>query len=59
MFSQNKIALKGLIIDQGNFPIPYAGVGIINKSIGITSTEEGTFYFVITNKEVKDTLEIS
>ena len=59
LFSQNKIALKGLIIDQENFPIPYAGVGIINKNIGTTSTEEGTFYFVITNKEVKDTLEIS
>ena len=59
LFSQNKIALKGLIIDQGNFPIPYAGVGIINKSIGTTSTEEGTFYFVITDNEIKDTLEIS
>ena len=59
LFSQNKIALKGLIIDQGNFPIPYAGVGIINKSIGTTSTEEGTFYFVITDKEINDTLEIS
>tara|TARA_B110000211_G_scaffold128310_1_gene147419 strand:- start:6936 stop:8120 length:1185 start_codon:yes stop_codon:yes gene_type:complete len=59
LFSQNKIVLKGLIIDQENFPIPYTGVGIINKNIGTTSTEEGTFYFVITNKEVKDTLEIS
>lgn len=57
--SQKKIVLKGLIVDQENFPIPYAGIGIINKNIGTTSTEEGTFYFVVSNKEINDTLEIS
>ena len=58
-FSQQKIALKGIILDQDNLPVPYASIGIINKNIGTTSTEEGTFNFIVTNKEKVDYLEIS
>ena len=29
--------------------VPYAGVGIIKKNIGVTSTEDGTFSFFVTN----------
>ena len=39
ILSQQKIALKGIILDQDNLPIPYASIGIINKNIGTTSTE--------------------
>lgn len=58
-YSQSKITIKGLITDKENYPIIYAGVGIIKKNIGTTSTEEGTFRFYVTNKELNDTLEIS
>ena len=59
ILSQQKIALKGIILDQDNLPIPYASIGIINKNIGTTSTEEGTFNFIVTDKEKVDYLEIS
>ena len=59
ILSQQKIALKGIILDQDNLPVPYASIGIISKNIGTTSTEEGTFNFIVTNKEKVDYLEIS
>ena len=59
IFSQQKIALKGNILDQDKLPVPYASIGIISKNIGTTSTEEGTFNFIVTNKEKIDYLEIS
>ena len=59
IFSQQKIALKGIILDQDKLPVPYASIGIISKNIGTTSTEEGTFNFIVTNKEKIDYLEIS
>jgi hypothetical protein len=43
-FSQKKTALKGIILDQENFLISYASIGIINKNIGTTSTDEGSFF---------------
>jgi hypothetical protein len=58
IISQQKIALKGIVLDQDNLPIPYVSIGIINKNIGTTSTEEGTFNFIVTNKEINDNLEI-
>ena len=51
IFSQQKIAIKGIILDQDKLPVPYASIGIISKNIGTTSTEEGTFNFIVTNKE--------
>jgi len=58
-FSQKKTAIKGVILDQENFLISYASVGIINKNIGTTSTDEGSFYLMVTDKEMNDTLQIS
>ena len=58
-FSQEKIALQGSIFDTDNYQVPYAAVGIVKKHIGTSSTDEGTFYFVITQKEIEDTLQIS
>jgi hypothetical protein len=58
IISQQKIALKGIVLDQDNLPITYVSIGIINKNIGTTSTEEGTFNFIVTNKEINDNLEI-
>ena len=39
--------------------VPYAAVGIIKKNIGVTSTEDGTFSFFVSNNELDDILEIS
>ena len=58
-FSQEKIAIQGSIFDNNNYEVPYAVVGIVKKHIGTSSTDEGTFYFVITEKELEDTLQIS
>tara|TARA_B110001450_G_scaffold55660_1_gene52220 strand:+ start:1999 stop:3144 length:1146 start_codon:yes stop_codon:yes gene_type:complete len=58
-FSQKKTAVKGIILDQENFLISYASVGIINKNIGTTSTDEGSFYLMVTDQEMNDTLQIS
>ena len=58
-FSQERIAIQGSIFDNNNYEVPYAAVGIVKKHIGTSSTDEGTFYFVITEKELEDTLQIS
>ena len=58
-FSQKKTAVKGIILDQENFLISYASVGIMNKNIGTTSTDEGSFFLMVTDKEMNDTLQIS
>lgn len=58
-FSQEKIALQGSIFDTDNYEVPYAAIGIVKKHIGTSSTDEGTFYFVITEEELEDTLQIS
>ena len=58
-FSQQKIIVTGKIIDDKNYEIPFAAVGILNKYIGTSSTDEGTFKLVITTNELDDTLKIS
>ena len=57
--SQNNILVEGKVVDQNDFEIPFAAVGIIKKNIGTTSSGEGTFSFVITVNELDDFLEIS
>lgn len=56
---QKNIELKGLIVDDANFPIPYAAVGIPSKYIGTASTEEGTFNLLVSEKNLTDSLEVS
>lgn len=59
-FSQNgNIEVKGLIIDQDNYPVPYVAVGIVKKYIGTASTEDGEFSFLVTKNEMQDSLSIS
>ena len=57
--AQNNIVIEGVIYDEYNYPIPYASVGIVEKNIGTSSTEDGGFKFFVTNKELLDTIEIS
>ena len=60
LFGQDsKIELRGVILDEFNFPIPYVAIGIKAKYKGTASTEDGEFYLVLSKKELLDTLEIS
>ena len=57
--AQKNIPITGKIVDDNDYEIPFAAIGIISKNIGTTSTEDGTFYFQISANELKDTLSIS
>tara|TARA_B110000503_G_C7150553_1_gene414950 strand:- start:1707 stop:2897 length:1191 start_codon:yes stop_codon:yes gene_type:complete len=59
IYSQNKIVIEGLILDEYNYNVPYAAVGILSKNLGTSSNDEGAFYFLATNNELDDILEIS
>ncbi len=58
-FSQSRIVIEGSVVDEYEVEVPYAAVGIIKKNIGVTSTEDGTFSFFVSNNELDDILEIS
>ena len=53
------LLIDGSIIDDNDFEIPFAAVGILKKNIGTTSTIEGTFSFLVSPNEIEDSLEIS
>ena len=59
LHSQNNIPISGKVIDDTGYEVPFAAIGIVSKNIGTTSTEDGTFYFQISNDELKDTLSVS
>ena len=59
IFSQSKINITGFVYDEYAYPIPYTSIGILKKNIGASSTEEGSFNFLVSNNELMDTLEIS
>ncbi|WP_010135914.1 carboxypeptidase-like regulatory domain-containing protein [Ochrovirga pacifica] len=54
-----KIILKGTIYDEVNETVPFVTVGIVNKTIGTASTEDGEFALMITPTELTDTLYVS
>ena len=58
-FSQSRIVIEGSVVDEYEMEVPYAAVGVIKKNIGVTSTEDGTFSFFVSNNELDDILEIS
>ncbi|MGY6647351.1 carboxypeptidase-like regulatory domain-containing protein [Wenyingzhuangia sp. IMCC45574] len=58
--SQNKkIIINGTIYDETNETVPFVTVGILNKTIGTASTEDGEFALMITPNELNDTLYVS
>ena len=63
-FSQSsikrEILVKGQIFEQeGNQPLAYVSVGILNKSLGTLTDTLGNFNFQITHEDLADTLQIS
>ena len=59
IFSQQRIVVEGQIVDEFNYGIPYSAIGILSKNIGTSSNDEGAFYFLVSDKELNDMLEIS
>ena len=58
-YSQNKTVVEGVIVDEYNYGVPYAAIGILSKNLGTSSNDEGAFYFLVSDKELNDVLEIS
>lgn len=56
---QSKIVIQGVVYDEYEYPIPYASIGIVQKNIGTSSTEEGSFKFFVSTNELNDIIEIS
>ena len=59
IYSQNKTVVEGVIVDEYNYGVPYAAIGILSKNLGTSSNDEGAFYFLVSDKELNDVLEIS
>jgi len=59
VFAQQSTVITGKILDQNGYEVPYAAVGILQKNMGTTSTEDGTFYFRVSNNELEDNLTVS
>lgn len=57
--AQQNTQVKGLVVDEFNTPVPFAAVTILNKNIGISTTEDGEFSVLITNNELQDSISIS
>ena len=57
--STQNIIIEGSVVDEFDYEVPFAAVGILKKNIGTTSTMEGTFSFLVTKNELNDILEIS
>ena len=58
-FAQESTAITGKVIDQNGYEVPYAAIGILQKNMGTTSTEDGTFYFRVSSNELEDNLTVS
>ncbi|WP_343328551.1 carboxypeptidase-like regulatory domain-containing protein [Polaribacter staleyi] len=54
-----KIKVDGIILDETNTPIPFAAVGIVNKNIGTSSTQDGEFSMLLSKSNLQDSLSIS
>jgi hypothetical protein len=54
-----KVEVDGVILDETNIPIPYVAIGIIEKHLGTSSTEDGEFSMLLTKTELQDSLSIS
>ena len=55
----NQLVVEGTIIDESGLTIPYAAVSVQGKTVGTTSTDEGTFNLILTKEHESDSLVIS
>ena len=60
LFSQQSIVkVEGVIIDSGKTTIPYAAIGIVSKSIGTSSNDDGEFSLKLSKENLTDSLTVS
>jgi len=57
--TSQEIVIKGIVTDSINNPIEYSSIGVLNKSIGTVSNENGRFTLTINKTMEQDTLRIS
>ncbi len=57
--AQEKIVVKGIVIDEFDNPIPFAAITLVGKTKGTSSTEDGGFSIFLTTAELEDTLSFS
>lgn len=58
IIAQN-INIEGTILDENKNTIPYAAIGIVEKSIGTSSNDDGVFFLKLTSLNLSDTLTVS
>lgn len=58
-YAQETIRVEGSITDKDKYPIPYAAVSILSKSIGTVSNDDGGFSLQLTRDNFKDVITIS
>lgn len=58
-YSQQKIEVKGIILDEFENPIPFAAISISKKNKGTSSTEDGEFSFYLTKNDLEDILSVT
>ena len=60
LFAQNYRTIRGKVYDQQtNKPVPHAHVGILEKGIGTTTSDNGIFVFKVPEKYYNATLMVS
>lgn len=59
MIGQNRIMIEGVVKDNNGYEVPYAAVSIPSKSIGTSTTEDGSFFLNLSLENLSDVLEVS
>ena len=57
--TSQEIVINGIVTDSIGNPIKYSSIGILNKTIGTVSNENGTFALRVNKTMKQDTLRIS
>ncbi|MDG2437361.1 MAG: carboxypeptidase-like regulatory domain-containing protein [Polaribacter sp.] len=57
--AQETIKVEGLIVDKDKYPVPYAAVSILSKSIGTASNDDGGFVLKLIQDNLKDSITVS
>lgn len=54
-----QIHVKGMVVEkESELPVPFAGIGLHNRSIGTLSSEDGHFSFYVNTQEANDSLRV-
>ena len=54
-----QIHVKGMVVEkESGLPVPFAGIGLHNRSIGTLSIEDGHFSFYLNKQEANDSVRV-